>query len=181
MPDLARTDPNWVVVGRLGRTRGRVGEFTAHIDSNQPGRAERIQTALLRLSTSGKPVGEKTFEVERVWFHDGRPIFKFQGIDSISEAEVWEGAEMLVPAEDRVRAEPGEYLHSDLIGCSVESAGAVIGEVEFVDEFGGPPILRLKTPAGKELLIPFVRALCQDIDVEAKRIRVELPEGLTEL
>ncbi|MEO8100599.1 MAG: ribosome maturation factor RimM [Acidobacteriota bacterium] len=168
--------PAWVVVGRLGRTRGRAGEFTAQIDSNQPGRAERIQTVLLRLNSK-----EQAFAVERVWFHDGRPIFKFQGIDSISEAELWEGSQMLVPGEERVQPEPGEYLHSDLIGCNVESGGMAIGVVEHVDEFGGPPILRLQTPAGKELLIPFVLAICKEIDVDAKRIRVELPEGLTEL
>ena len=77
--------------------------------------------------------------------------------------------------------EEGAYLHEDLIGCTVEDRGNVIGTIEGVEEFGGPPILRLTTPAGKELLVPFVKAMCTEIDIPAKRIRVELPDGLTEL
>lgn len=168
--------PTWVVVGRLLRTRGRVGEFIAEIDSNQPGRAERLKTVLLR-----KPSQEKIFEVANVWYHGDRPILQFTGINSISEAEPWEHSEILVPAEERAQPEEGAYLHEDLIGCVVEDRGQVIGTVAGVEEYGGPPTLRLTTPAGKELLIPFVRALCPEIDILGKRIRVELPEGLTDL
>lgn len=166
----------WITVGRLLRTRGRVGEFIAQIDSPDPSRAERLKTVLLR-----KPPLEKTFDVASVWFHGDRPILQFTGIDSISAAEPWEHSEILVPAEERAVPEEGAYLHEDLIGCVVEDRGQVIGTIEGVEEFGGPPILRLTTPAGKELLIPFVKAMCTDIDIPAKRIRVELPEGLTEL
>jgi 16S rRNA processing protein RimM len=168
--------PPWIAVGRLLRTRGRVGEFIAQIDSNDPSRAERLKTVLLR-----KPSQEKLFDVASVWFHGDRPILQFTGIDSISAAEPWEHSEILVPAEERAVPEEGAYLHADLIGCVVEDRGQLIGTIEGVDEFGGPPILRLTTPAGKELLIPFVKALCTEIDIPAKRIRVELPEGLTDL
>ncbi len=166
----------WVVVGRLFRTRGRIGEFIAEMDSPDPARAERLTTVLLRKSPQ-----EKTFEVANVWFHGDRPILQFTGIDSISAAEPWEHAEILVPPEERAQPEEGAYLHADLIGCVVEERGSVIGTVEGIDEYGGPPVLRLTTPEGRELLVPFVLAMCTEIDVAAKRIRMELPEGLTEL
>lgn len=166
----------WVPVGRLLRTRGRIGEFIAEIDSSQPGRAERLQSVLLR-----KGPLERVAQVERVWYHSGRPILQFTGIDSISAAEPWEGAEILVAPEERVRTEPGEYLHADLIGCSVEENGRVLGIIESIEELGGPPVLTLRTPEGRELLIPFAHAICREIDVAHKRIRVELPEGLAEL
>ncbi len=168
--------PAWVVVGRLLRTRGRVGEFIAQIDSSDPTRAERLKHVLLR-----KPTQEKQFDVANVWFHGDRPILQFTGIDSISAAEPWEHSEILVPAEERAQPEEGAYLHEDLIGCVVEDRGQVIGTVEGVEEFGGPPVLSLRSPAGKELLIPFVKAMCTEIDITAKRIRVELPEGLADL
>ncbi len=163
-------------MGRLLRTRGRVGEFIAQIDSSDPTRAERLKHVLLR-----KPTQEKQFDVANVWFHGDRPILQFTGIDSISAAEPWEHSEILVPAEERAQPEEGAYLHEDLIGCVVEDRGQVIGTVEGVEEFGGPPVLSLRSPAGKELLIPFVKAMCTEIDITAKRIRVELPEGLADL
>ena len=42
-------------------------------------------------------------------------------------------------------------------------------------------VLDLKTPEGKELLIPFAKAFLKEVDLPNKRIRVELPAGLTEL
>lgn len=171
----------WVVVGRLFRTRGRIGEFIAEMDSPDPARAERLTTVLLRKPLQNKPAQEKTFEVANVWFHGGRPILQFSGIDSISAAEPWEHAEILVPAEERAQPEEGAYLHEDLIGCVVEERCAVIGTVEGIDEYGGSPVLRLTTKEGRELLIPFVKAMCSEINVAEKRIRMELPEGLTDL
>ncbi|MEO5924270.1 MAG: ribosome maturation factor RimM [Bryobacteraceae bacterium] len=168
--------PAWVVVGRLLRTRGRVGEFIAQIDSPDPERAERLKTVLLR-----KPHQEKSFDVANVWYHGDRPILQFTGIDSISAAEPWEHSEILVPPEEKALPEEGAYLHEDLIGCVVEDRGKLIGTIEAIDEYGGPPVLRLKTPEGKELLVPFVKAMCKEINVQDKRIVAELPEGLLDL
>jgi 16S rRNA processing protein RimM len=163
-------------VGRLLRTRGRIGEFIAEIYSNQPGRAERLQAATLALGERKLAV-----DVENLWYHGDKPIFKFVGIDSISEAEVWEGAEMLVDEVEIVPVPEGEFRHSDLIGCTLESGGETIGVVDDVQEYGGPAVLRILRPDGREILVPFVRAICQDIDIAAKRIRADLPEGLVDL
>ena len=54
-----------------------------------------------------------------VWEHAGALVFKFQGVDSIHDAEKLRGAEVQVPPAERVELEPGEYFHSDLIGCEV--------------------------------------------------------------
>jgi 16S rRNA processing protein RimM len=166
----------WVAVGRLLRTRGRHGELFAAIDSTQPGRAEKIKRVLLRA-----PARESTLEVENFWRHDGRPVFKFAGIDSISEAEPWEGAEMLIPEDERVALEPGEFYQADLVGCTVETQSGILGTVTALDETGGPLLLRVAAADGTEILIPFARSICRDIDVAGKRIRVELPEGLLDL
>ena len=48
-------------------------------------------------------------------------------------------------------------------------------------ETGGVPLLEIRTQDGKELLIPFAKALLINIDLERKRIDVSLPAGLDEL
>jgi 16S rRNA processing protein RimM len=160
----------------LLRSRGRIGEILALIDSTQPGRAERITRVHLR-----RPDREQTFDVENVWLHDGRPVFKFAGVDSISDAQAWEGAEILLPVEERVPLESGEFYQADLVGCAVETESGTLGTVTAVDEMGGPLLLRVSATDGREILIPFARSICKEIDVAAKRIRAELPDGLTEL
>ena len=120
------------------------------------------------------------YEVEEVWEHGANLVFKFAGVDSISEAGELRGFEVRVPASERVEPEPGEYFHSDLIGCEVRdrATGRVIGLVTDFEEYGGPGLLQVDKG---RLLIPFVKAVCPDIRVAEKVILVDLPDGLEEL
>ena len=164
-----------IAVGRLIRARGNRGELIAEIYSSHPNRADELKT--VTLDRAGQRL---TAVVEQVWYHDGKPVLKFAGIDSIGQAEEWSGADILVPESERVAAEEGEYYHSDLIGCSVV-ADRPIGVVTGVEEFGGPPLLKVAALDGREILIPFARSICKEIDVAGKVIRAEVPEGLLEL
>lgn len=172
---------SWIAVGRLIRARGIRGEMIGEIYSSQPGRAEKLRTVML---ASGDR--QRTAEIESVWHHDGRPVFKFAGIDSMTEAEPWAGADMLVAEVERAVPQAGEYSHGDLIGCQVldsssKTSEQPIGVVTGVQDFGSAPLLVVEGAGGREILIPFVRAICREIDVEAKIIRAELPEGLLDL
>jgi len=168
----------WITVGRLSRTRGNRGELLGEIYSAQPGRAEKLKEVML--DRSGR---QRLARIERVWHHGGRPVFKFAGIDSISEAELWEGADVLAPESERAVPEEGEYAFEGLIGCRMlaRESGEPVGSVAGIEEYGGPPLLRVRAEDGREILVPFARSICKEIDVDAKVIRVDLPEGLTEL
>lgn len=165
---------DWVAIGRLWRTRGNRGELLGELDSTEPDREKRLKEVALEVD--GR---RRVMRVEEVWRHGGRPVFKFEGIDSISDAEEWEGAEMLVPASEVEPPEEGAYSHAELVGCRVVG-DAVVGVVTEVEEYGGAPLLKLEAADGREILIPFARSICKQIDVAAKTIRVELPEGLLE-
>jgi 16S rRNA processing protein RimM len=164
---------DWVAVAVLGRPRGNRGELTAESLSSKPERFARLKE--VRLVGDGS-----AYQVEEVWEHAGALVFKFRGVDSISDAEKLRGAEVQVPKAERVALEPGEYFHSDLIGCEVRerASGRVIGRVTSFEEYGGPPLLEID---GGRMLIPFVEAICVDIRPDVKLIQVDLPEGLEEL
>jgi 16S rRNA processing protein RimM len=164
------SDADWVAVAALGRPRGNRGELTAISLSSKPERFAKLRTVRL--------VGDSAlYDVEEVWEHAGELVFKFKGIDSISDAEKLRGAEVQIPRAERVELEPGEYFHSDLIGCEVRerTSGRVVGKVTNFEEYGGPPLLEVD---GGRVLIPFVKAICVDIRPDEKLIQVELPEGL---
>jgi 16S rRNA processing protein RimM len=166
---------NLVAVGRIFRERGRIGELTAEIYSSQTGRAEKLKDVVLSLAGLKRPV-----QVERLWYHNGRPVFKFVGIDSISDAQTWRGADLLAPESERARPEPGEYSHADLIGCEIW-APEPLGTVRGIEDYGSQVLLRVEKTAGGEMLVPFANAICREIDVARKIIRADLPEGLADL
>ena len=167
-------DESWVVIGRLWRTRGNRGELLGELDSSDPDREQKLREVTLEVDGL-----RQVMRVEETWRHDGRPVFKFAGIDSISDAEKWEGAEMSVPASEVEPPEKGAYSYADLVGCKVVG-DAEVGVVTEVEEYGGAPLLKVEAADGREILSPFARSICKVIDVASKTIRVELPEGLLE-
>ena len=164
----------WVTVARLGKARGIRGEITALPLSDRPERFESL--GQVYLCGTGAPVPR---QVERTWFHNRTLIFKFEGVDTMSDAELLSGMEVRVPFAERVPTEPGEYFQSDLIGCEVvdRSSGASLGRVEDWQDGGGGGLLVVTGG----MMIPFARAICVEIDVARRRIAVDLPEGLREL
>ncbi len=119
------------------------------------------------------------YEVESTWFHNGTLIFKFRGVDTISTAELLVGSEVRVPLEQRTPLDPGEFFQDDLVGCQVidRRTGQPLGTVSGWEDGGGAGLLVLDDGS----LIPFARPICVEIDPAAKRIVVELPEGLKDL
>lgn len=171
---------DWISVAVIGRARGNRGEVTAVSLSSKPERFARLRDVriLFGEQSGGGPTDDgASYQVEEVWEHSGALVFKFRGIDSISEAEKLRGAEIQVPRAERVELEPGEYFHSDLIGCDVRehASGRSVGKVTGFEEYGGPPLLEID---GGRMMIPFVKAICVDIRPGEKLIRVEIPEGL---
>jgi 16S rRNA processing protein RimM len=127
-------------------------------------------------------VNDASMEVEHFWIHGDRVIFKFKGVDTITDAERLAGADVQVPLDQRPATPEGEYYQSDLVGCQVVDQNArVLGVVQDFQETGGVPLLEIRTQDGKELLIPFAKAMLTSIDLERKRIDVNLPAGLDEL
>ena len=164
----------WITVALLGKPRGNRGEVTALTFSSKPERFESLREVYLE---GGSANGPRV--VESTWFHGGTLVFKFQGIDSISDAERLAGSEVRIPASQRALLEPGEFFQSDLVGCQVvdRRSGEPLGRVLGWDDSGGAGLLVVEG----DLLIPFARSICVEIDLQARRIAVELPEGLKEL
>ena len=162
----------WIAIAVLGKTRGNRGELTAFPLSGKAERFEALHEVFL-FGSGGR------YEVETTWFHQGTLIFKFRGVDTISDAERLNGAEVRVPMEQRIALEPGEFFQSDLLGCEVvdRRSGQSLGRVSAWQDGGGSGLLVVNDG----LLIPFVRAICVEIDPAARRIAVELPEGLKDL
>jgi 16S rRNA processing protein RimM len=174
---LSNSASDWISVAVLGRARGIKGEVTARSLSSKPERFARLKRVRLLPEGGAAP---SFHDVEEVWEHGEILVFKFTGISSMTDAEKLRGAEVQVAASERVELDPGEYFHSDLIGCEMRDrvSGRVIGTVTDFQEYGGPALLEI---GGGPLLVPFVKEICVDIRPAEKLILVDLPDGLEDL
>ena len=125
-----------------------------------------------------------TVRIEFFRRQHGRFVLKLDGIDSIEDAEKIVGAELRIPEAELPAAEEGSFYTFHLRGCRVYAVhGGVddyIGDVTDIVDGGGTQLLQIGS--GKdETLIPFAESIVRKIDLAARRIEVELPEGLREL
>jgi 16S rRNA processing protein RimM len=163
-----------VVIARVTKTRGLRGETVADVLTDFPERFDDLETVL-----AVKPSGEREeLKIEKFWFQKGRIILKFKGFDSVEAAETLRNTEICVSESEAVTLEDGEFFDWELENCAVETIeGEKIGLVKEVLRTGGTEIL-IVVGEEKEYMIPFAEAICTEVDVENKLIRVDVPEGL---
>ena len=170
-------DSERVVIAEIMRPRGNRGELMVRSQTDVPGRLENLRRAQVRLADGS----DVELDVEETWEHKGDWVVKFAGVDSINAADRFKGADVWVSRSERASLPEGDFFQSDLLGCSViDAAGNCLGSVEGWQRFGGPPLLEVSVN-GREVLVPFVGAICRKVDLEARAITVDLPEGLLEL
>lgn len=172
----------WIAIALLTSPRGIRGEIQAVPFSDNAERFQSLKYVFL-FGAEGMDAEPLRLEVESVWEHRGRAIFKFRGIDTIPDAERLRGKEVRIPLEERPALPQGEYYQSDLVGCEVveRATGELVGQVKGWQECGGPALLEIAGADGKEILVPFAGSICVEIDTAARRIRVDLPEGLKDI
>ena len=104
---------------------------------------------------------------------DERPILRLEGSVSRDDAEALRGAELTVPRDDAM-LEEGEFWAKDLEGCAVFDGATAVGFVRRMTALPSVEVLEVDRPDGSELLVPLVRDCIRSIDVEARRIDVDL-------
>lgn len=173
----------WVSVARVLRPQGRRGEVLAEILTDFPERFASMTEAFSSKDDDAVPVRR---ELERSWLHRGRVVLKFAGIDSISAAEELRGITIVVPASNRVRLEAGAVYIDDLTGCELAD-GSRPGEPEIgsiqdvIRQENTADLLVVRNAGGREYLIPFAQDYDPRIDLEARRVVMNLPAGLLQI
>jgi 16S rRNA processing protein RimM len=172
-----------VLLARIVRAQGRSGEVLAEIFTDFPERFAERQGLYLRPPAGAPPGAMRQVKVESQWLHKGRVVLKFSHVASIADAENLRGYEVVIPREERIPLEGDAVYVSDLLGVRVidVSGGRAedAGEITDVEPEGaGPAMLVIRNQAGEELLIPFVRAYLRRMDIEGRRLEMELPMGL---
>jgi 16S rRNA processing protein RimM len=151
-----------VFAGRVGRPHGLDGSFhvvAANVDLLR-GRATLYIEGLVR-------------EIARRAGTEEHPILRLDGSATRDDAEALRGAELTVPRED-VGLEEGEFWAHELAGCAVVDGEVAIGYVRRMSALPSCEVLEVDRPDGSELLVPMVRDAIRSIDVEARRIDIDL-------
>ena len=103
---------------------------------------------------------------------------KVEEIKSPEEAHKFKGYE-IQGEKDYKNIDKDSYYYDDLVGCQiVEENDQVLGIVSQVEEFPAQLTLRVKRKGQPDFLVPFVKAFIKSVDVEHKKIVINVIGGL---
>ena len=105
---------------------------------------------------------------------------RVQGIKTKEEADALRGTQLYADRARLPHLPDDEFYHADLIGLAVQDTGGVaLGTVQAVHNHGAGDILEISGPGLKSaLMVPFTLVAVPTVDLTARRIVVDLPEGL---
>ena len=99
-----------------------------------------------------------------------------KGIADRTTAETLKGKRLYVDRAALPTPAEEEFYHADLIGLRAEDeAGAVIGRVAALHNFGAGDVLEIERAGGKPLLLTFTKAMVPVVDVKGGRVVVMTP------
>lgn len=121
----------------------------------------------------------KEFKIEQVRFSKNMVFLKLEGIDTIEEAEDYRNLYLKVKRDKDEELEEGSYYIVDIIGCKVYTdEQKELGKVDDVFSTGSNDVYVVKDEEGKQILLPAIKEVIKNIDIENKTITVHLLEGL---
>ena len=113
--------------------------------------------------------------------HKGQALIKFEGIESIEQAEQLVGLLVYIDKDD-IELEEGRYFIEDIKGLAVIDAdtGTMYGKVTNVIQTGANDVFELKSSDSKIYLIPKIDDVVKKIDLDKGVILITPIKGLLE-
>ena len=120
--------------------------------------------------------GSRSFEVAKAREAKDHLVATIKGVTDRNAAERLNGLELYVPRDRLPETDDDEYYHADLIGLAAETtAGAPLGRVLAIHNFGAGDIIEIAPPSGSTLMLPFTNAVVPTVDLAGGRVIIELP------
>jgi 16S rRNA processing protein RimM len=168
-----------VVVGRVGKPHGLRGEVTVELRTDEPERRFAAGATLRTERPRGSAAPWPALSITSTRWHQSTLLVRF---DELTDRTVAESARGLLlhatVSADESPDDPEEFYDHQLLGLAVvDLDGHALGEVTEILH-GAQDVLQIRTPDGRDALVPFVSALVPTVDVDAGQVVVADRPGL---
>ena len=118
-------------------------------------------------------------QIEEVKYSKNQVLLKLKGIETVEEAEKYRNCYLKLPREKARKLPKNTYFIADLIGLEVYTEeGKLLGKVDDIYNTGASDIYVIKDELGKQILLPAIKDVIKQIDLEQEKIVVHLLDGL---
>lgn len=123
----------------------------------------------------------KLFQIEQVNYKKNMVILKLKGIETVEEAEKLRNCYLKIDRKDAKELPKDTYFIVDLLGLDVYTdEGKLLGKVDDIYNAGSSDIYVVKDELGKQILLPAIKDVLKEVDLENQKIIVHLIKGLVD-
>lgn len=164
-------DDEYLVIGQVVGVRGLGGELKVRIETDDPERFFDLEWAYL---------GDERlrFRVSSARLFKGMALIQLEGVPDRTAAEAYRGQFMYVSGAEALALAEGEYYYHQIQGLQVfTDDGEELGRVTDILATGANDVYVVMGPQG-ELLLPAIKEVILNVDLENGLLTVHLLEGL---
>lgn len=167
----------WFNVGQLVNTHGVQGEVRVISRTDFPEERFAVGSELsLFMPNETKPIRLKIATQRR---HKNFYLLTFENHFNLSHVEKYKTGMLKISEKELGELEENEFYYHEIIGCEVVSLeGDTIGTVTDILETGANDVWTVTPEKGKPHYIPYIEDIVKEIDIENKKITIEVMEGL---
>ncbi len=166
---------NYLEIGQIVSTHGIKGEMRFNPWCDKPEFVKKFKTLYFDKN------GEKSIKVKSARPHGNMVILMLEDIDTVEKAQALKNTVLYMKRAD-AHLPKGTWFVQELFDCTVvdDNNGKVLGTIVDVSETGANDVWHIKTPKGNEVLIPAIKQVIVNVDVEKGEILINPIKGLFE-
>lgn len=169
--------PHYLILGKILRPHGVRGELRVHVLTDYPERVSKIKTVYIGSDPTEQDAEPYTVSAARL--HQDYVLLKLAEIPDRNEAETLRGLYVMVDLENAVPLEEDEFYLYEVIGLGAYTQDDEwLGKVNNVIETGANDVYVVNGSKYGELLLPIHEETVVEIDFDAGKIILNLPDGL---
>ncbi len=164
----------YLEIGQIVNTQGLKGEVKINPFTDNVKRFDKLKKIYVEKNNS-----KQKLEIEKIRYVKNIVIAKFKGLNIIEDVQDLKGKYIFIDEEDKLDLPQDTYYITDLIGAKVldNSTNKEIGTITDVFSTGSNDVYVVKS-LDKEILIPAIKQVVLNVDIESKIITINLIEGL---
>jgi 16S rRNA processing protein RimM len=164
-----------ILLGRITKVHGFEGAVTVKLEKTFIESIPDMESVFLEIEWRPVP-----FFIEESEYPGGDILrLKFIGYDTFDKVNEFAGCRVFLTAGEKEKS--GTNIRTLYNYKVFIHDNTLVGIIKEVIENPGQWLLKISTSGGKEILIPFHEDFIIDIDNRKKIIKMDLPEGLTDI
>ena len=162
------------MIGKVVSAQGNKGEVNVLPLTDSIDRFNNLDNVFLRNKNS-----QTILNVEKIRIRKNIVILKLKDIENIQEAKMIVGSILEVERKNAVKLSKDTYFTFEIIGLEVYTENNIfLGKVENIVSTGSNDVYVVKRKDKEELFIPAIHDVVKNINLEKKRITINMVDGL---